>query len=302
MAGPESPTRALFMVGVCQLTSGADKRANRFAVARLVGQAAGRGARLVVLPEMWPYYGPARGMAEAAEPLDGPSAGLLRNLARLHRVWLVGGSIPEAGGSGGKVWNTSLLVAPDGAVAATYRKIHLFDVDIPGKVRSRESESYTAGAEVVSAGTPLGLLGLTVCYDLRFPELYRALAARGCAAIAVPSAFTAVTGAAHWETLLRARAIEDQVFVLASNQVGEHPGRPASFGHSMVVDPWGRVLASVEGEGVAIAALDLSELEKIRRELPALRHGRPDLFGVGVPGSAQARGRGPAPARRRGRR
>ena len=274
------------VAGVIQFTADEDCRRNRLQVARLVGQAAALGASVIALPEMWACYGHADAMRAAAEPVDGPSATFVGDLARLHRVWIVGGSFPERIDGDDRVYNTCCVGDPSGAVVATYRKIHLFDVDLADGPRVRESELYAAGDAVTVVETPWGGLGLAICYGLRFPELFRGLAARGAALVAVPSAFTFTTGAEHWEALVRARAIENQCFVLAPNQVGRAPHGIVSFGRSLVVDPWGTVLAACasSGDGVAVATLDLAAQARVRRELPALAHARPDLFGDGVPG------------------
>ena len=281
MSTPLAP----IVAAVVQCTSGEDRRANRMAVARLVGKAAGLGARLVALPEMWAYTGRAAGLAEAAEPLDGPSTALLRDLATVHRVWLVGGSFPERVAGDARVHNTCRVVSPRGEVVATYRKLHLFDVDLPGGPRVRESEVYLPGREVVVSDSPLGPLGLAICYDLRFPELFRALVSRGARALALPSAFTLPTGTEHWEPLVRARAIENQCVVLAPNQVGPHPHGLVSLGRSLIVDAWGTVLASCGsvGEGVACALLDPDAVDAVRRRVPALTHGRRDVLGAAAP-------------------
>lgn len=273
------------VAAVVQCNAGEDRRTNRMAVARLVGHAAGLGARLVALPEMWGYYGRAAGLAEAAEPLDGPSTALLRDLATVHRVWLVGGSFPERIPGDTRVHNTCRVVSPKGEVVATYRKLHLFDVDVPGGPKVRESEVYAPGREVVVTDSPLGPLGLAICYDLRFPELFRALVGRGARALALPSAFTLPTGTEHWEPLVRARAIENQCVVLAPNQVGPHPHGLVSLGRSLIVDAWGTVLASCgsTGEGVACAALDPAHVEAVRARVPVLSHTRRDVLGDAAP-------------------
>jgi predicted amidohydrolase len=196
-------------------------------------------------------------------------------LARKLNITLLLGSLPEKVVGDARVRNTSVLLGPDGQTLALYRKMHLFDIDLPGMEHLKESRSVVAGNEVVTVQTAFGPVGLSICYDLRFPELYRELVRRGARVLAVPSAFTERTGKAHWEVLLRARAIENLAYVVAPAQVGTHaPGR-ASHGHALIVDPWGDVLAQVpDGEGVAVAELDFTRLERLRRELPALSHGR----------------------------
>lgn len=263
---------------VIQMTSGPDVEANTRTAGRLVGDAAAAGAELVVLPEKWPLIHDAEPTLAAAESLDGASASAARGWARDHALTLLAGSIIEAAPDG-RVHNTSLLIDPAGEVTARYRKLHMFDVEVAGTVY-RESDASAPGDEVVAAPAAGRSLGMTICYDLRFPELYRRLALDGADLLGVPAAFTAATGRAHWETLLRARAIENQAFVLASDQWGEHPNGTRSHGGSMIVDPWGTVLARIdEGEGVAIAELDFAEMDAVRGRLPVLGHRRADVYG-----------------------
>jgi predicted amidohydrolase len=253
-----------------QLNANAEVDRNLEAAERLVRAAAGAGAELVLLPEKWSALAPGEVLAELAEPLDGPIVAAARGWARELGITLVAGSIGERLDAGERIANTSLLIDRDGEIAAAYRKIHMFDVDVGG-VTYRESEHELAGDEVVTASAGDLEVGLTICYDLRFPELYRILALRGATLVTVPSAFTAATGRDHWEVLVRARAIEDQLYVLAANQFGEAPPQFSSWGHSMIVDPWGRVLDSVaDGEGHAIADVDLAELERVREQVPSL--------------------------------
>jgi predicted amidohydrolase len=196
-------------------------------------------------------------------------------LARRLRVTLLLGSLPERVPGDARVRNTSVLLGPDGGTVAVYRKVHLFDIDLPGMEHLKESKAVVPGDEVVLADTALGLVGLSICYDLRFPELYRELVRRGARVLCVPSAFTERTGRAHWEVLLRARAIENLAYVLAPAQVGHHGGGRTSHGQAMVVDPWGAVVAQVpDGEGIALAELDFERLARLRRDLPALSHRR----------------------------
>jgi predicted amidohydrolase len=259
-----------------QLNSTNDKARNVAAAERLVRAAAGDGAELVGLPEKWNLLGSAEELAAAAEPLDGPTLSAARGWARELGIHLLAGSIAERGAE--KAFNTSVLIGPEGSDLAVYRKIHMFDVDVGG-VSYRESEREEPGAEIVTA--PIGELiaGLTVCYDLRFPELYRILAVRGARLVAVPSAFTLATGRDHWEVLLRARAIENQAFVLAPNQVGEAPPHHSSYGRSAIVDPWGVVLATAPDEECFVAAdLDLAAQERIRETLPSLANRRPEVY------------------------
>jgi deaminated glutathione amidase len=247
-----------------------------------VRDAARDGATLVVLPEKWNLLGGSEELVAGAEPLDGPTITAARSWARELGIHLVAGSIAERAPDEGKPFNTSTLIGPDGELEATYRKIHMFDVDLDG-VAYRESESEQPGTEPVTASLAGGLegltIGMTVCYDLRFPELFRILAVRGATLITVPSAFTVHTGRDHWEVLLRARAIENQVFVLAPNQVGAAPPHYASYGRSMIVDPWGVVLAQASDQPVAIVAeLDFEAQDRVRATLPSLANRRPDAY------------------------
>jgi len=266
-------------VAAVQLNSNGDKPRNLAAAERLVRAAAADGAELIALPEKWNLLAAGRELAAGAEALDGPSLAAARAWARELGVHLLAGSIAERGADpGGKAFNTSVLIDRDGSDLAVYRKIHMFDVEAGG-VAYRESEHEQAGEEVVSAGVDGVELGMTVCYDLRFPELYRILAVRGARLIAVPSAFTAATGRDHWEVLLRARAIENQAFVLAPNQVGEAPPHYRSYGRSAIVDPWGVVLATAPDEECFVAAdLDLVAQEQIRERLPSLANRRPRAY------------------------
>ena len=259
------------------MSAGDDVAANLLKAEALVAAAAAGGADLAALPEVFMFRGPARRSAEVAEPVPGPTTERLAIAARRHRMWVLAGSMLEADGP--HVYNTSLLFDRSGEQVARYRKIHLFDVELPGVPPLRESDTYTAGEEIVTAGTEFGRVGLSVCYDLRFPELYRALMARGAETLFVPSNFQHATGVDHWEVLLRARAIENQSFVLAAAQWGTW-GDPAkgwrAHGASLAVDPWGRVLARgpAEGTEVVLADLDFSELRRVRSALPALVHRR----------------------------
>lgn len=270
------PHREPFVAACVQMRAGEDKAANVARAAELVETAARRGARLVVLPEVFSWRGHPSGDDGAAEDLDGPTLRAMADLARRLRVTLVAGSILErAAQPGGRSRNTSVVLGEDGGRLAAYRKIHLFDVSIPGRVESRESERRVPGDEVVCVDTEVARLGLSVCYDLRFPELYRALVRDGAQVLCVPSAFTLPTGAAHWEVLLRARAIENQCYVLAPNQHGPTPWGHADWGHSLIVDPWGAVVAQAsDGDGIAVAEIDLARLARVRSELPCLAHAR----------------------------
>jgi predicted amidohydrolase len=261
-----------------QLTSSADKRRNLATAEALVARAALAGAHLVVLPEKWNLIDADERQVAQAESLDGESVGAAREWARRHAIAILAGSISEAVPGATRAHNTSVLVTPGGAIAAVYRKLHLFDVEVGGHVY-RESAGAIPGSEVVTGDVLGHRIGLSVCYDLRFPELYRRLTQEGADILAVPSAFTEVTGRAHWEPLLRARAIENQAFVVAAGQTGIHATGTASHGHSMIVDPWGRILAEAsDGEDVITADLDFAVLADVRARLPALRHRRSDVL------------------------
>jgi predicted amidohydrolase len=265
-------------VALVQMNSRDDKAANLERAEALVAQAATWGSDLVVLPELWTYLGPGKRHAEVAEPIPGETSELLGRLASRYGCWLVGGSYLEAVPGAERLHNTSVVFNPDGEIVARYRKIHLFDVEVDGKTY-HESATIAPGSEAVTVDARRVRIGLTICYDLRFPELYRRLADRGAQLITVPSAFTMETGKDHWEPLLRARAIENQVFVLAAAQCGPHPPANLTYGNAMIVDPWGVVLARAGyREGVVVADLDLGHEERLRESLPALRNRRRDLF------------------------
>jgi predicted amidohydrolase len=262
---------------VVQLNSTGDKDRNLAAAERLVRAAAADGAELVALPEKWNLLAGGEALRAGAEPLDGPTLTAARAWARELGIHLLAGSIAEAGHEG-RSFNTSVLIDPAGEDLATYRKIHMFDVDVDG-VAYRESEHEEPGTEVVSVDVGPVTVGLSVCYDLRFPELYRILAVRGARVLTVPSAFTRATGRDHWEVLLRARAIENQAFVLAPNQVGEAPPHFSSNGRSMIVDPWGVVLATAPDEECFVAAeLDFAAQDRVRESLPSLANRRPQAY------------------------
>jgi predicted amidohydrolase len=264
-----------------QLHSTPDRERNLAAADRLVRDAAAAGAELVVLPEKWPVLGTPEQTAAAAEPLDGPTLAWACGIAAELGIDLVAGSFSERLEGEERNGNTSVHVGPDGTPRATYRKIHMFDVDVGG-TSYRESDHERPGEEAVVTRAANGVeIGLSVCYDLRFPELYRALAVAGARVLVVPSAFTLATTREHWEVLLRARAIEDQAFVVAANQVGEHAPGLRSGGRSMIVDPWGVVLAQApDKETVVLADLDLDRLAEVRRSIPSLANRRPDAYRV----------------------
>jgi predicted amidohydrolase len=264
-------------VAVVQLNSQSDLSTNLARVRGLVEEASSLGARLVSLPENFAFMGEETEKRAVAERLDdhGPIVGTLSELARQLGVFIVAGGMPERSDDEARPYNTSLLVAPSGEIAARYRKIHLFDVDLPDGTSLKESAGSSPGDEPCTAELGDVMLGMTICYDLRFPELYRALATRGVRIVTVPAAFTLTTGKDHWHVLLRARAIENQVFILAPAQHGKHPRGRQTYGKSLIVDPWGDVLAQCgEGEGVAVATLDFAAQDRVRASLPCLSHRR----------------------------
>lgn len=261
-------------VAAIQMVSTPDPSANRQVAARLVREAAQAGAQLVLLPEYWPVLGvrDTDKLVHAEQPGSGALQDFMSALALECGVWLIGGTVPLVAAESGKVLNTLLAYGPDGKAVARYDKIHLFGFT-RGEESYDESRTIVAGADVSVLETPFGRVGLSICYDLRFPELYRAMG--DCALIVVPSAFTYTTGRAHWEILLRARAIENQCYVLAAAQGGQHDNGRRTWGHSMLVDPWGEILAQqAEGEGVVAGEIDTAHLSSVRASLPALKHKR----------------------------
>jgi predicted amidohydrolase len=266
--------------GAIQLNSTEDTDRNLETADRLVREAASLGADLIVLPEKWSVLGTDEQMTAAAEPLDGRCISWARSTARELGIDLVAGSIVERIDGQAKAANTSVHVGPDGEVRAVYRKLHMFDVEVDGEVYA-ESASEDAGDEVVVSELLGGVpLGMSICYDVRFPELYRILAVRGARVVTVPAAFTLATTRDHWEVLLRARAIENQCFVVAPNQIGAHPPGNRAGGRSLIIDPWGLVLASAPDTETAIVAdLDFDVLDGVRRRIPALEHRRSDVYG-----------------------
>jgi deaminated glutathione amidase len=264
-------------VAIAQMNSGPEVSANLTVAEGLLREAAAGEADLAALPEYLDYMGPSSGRAEVAEPVPGPVTDRLGGVAAEHGMWVLAGGILEA--DGGRVFDTSVLLDRTGEVVATYRKIHLFDVELPDQPPIRESASITPGDQVVTHPTEFARLGLSICYDIRFPELYRSLMAQGAEVMCVPAQFQHTTGRDHWHTLLRARAIEDQCFVVAPGQWGPF-GEPGdgrrSYGHSLVVDPWGRILVEAPEEGTEVwfADLDLGALRSLRRTFPVLQHRR----------------------------
>jgi predicted amidohydrolase len=272
------------LAAVIQINGSSNIERNLSVTERLVREAAAAGATLIATPEATTYLGPHAQKVVLAEPVDGPTHQRLGALARELQIDLLVGSVAERGpdttpDGPDRTWNTTLLFGPDGSLRAQYRKIHLFDVDLEaaGGVRFFESEKTLPGEDVVVAQTGLGTVGLSICYDLRFPELYRALVDRGATILAVPAAFTLMTGKDHWEVLLRARAIETQSWVLAPAQWGAHDdgGLRRSYGHACIIDPWGTVVAACgDGEGFCIAPIDADRVERIRARMPVHQHRR----------------------------
>ncbi len=266
-------------VAAVQMRSTEDLAANLTTCGALAGQAAADGAQLVVLPECFSFLGKGEGDKLAiAENLDlrtGPVMTMLREVATKHGVWMIGGGTPElVPGDPQRTFNTAVVVDPGGNLVARYRKIHLFDVDIPGGATLKESESTAPGEDLISLDIGGAPVGLSICYDVRFPELYRKLVKdMGSQVLLVPAAFTAHTGAAHWELLLRARAVEDQAWVVAPAQWGRHNAKRESFGHTLIADPWGTIVGErADGDGVVIATLDGETVAKRRTQMPVLKH------------------------------
>ncbi len=263
------------LFAVCQMRTTADRAHNLSVASELVRRAAGYGAQAVCLPEMWPYIGRDREMLPDAESLDGPTITAMQALAQELDVWLFPGSFAERSADPGRVHNTATAIDGDGVVRAVYRKLHLFDCAVPGGATFTESDTVAPGDRAVVVDTPFGRVGLSICYDLRFPMLYQSLREAGADIIVLPSAFPALTGKEHWELLVRARAVENQVYVVAAEQWGQHNAARRSHGHSMIVDPWGHLVAQAsEGEGVALGLVDPAFLAKVRVQLPCHGHKR----------------------------
>lgn len=275
---PLSPVIEPFVAAIVQLQCSSDSPRNWKVANRLIREAAAAGATLVVTPENTTYLGPHTQKVALAEPVDGPTHARFGLLAKELGICLLIGSVAEiAKGEQSRCHNTSLLFGPDGTLISTYRKVHNFDVDIEDGVRFKESDTIAPGSETVVADSPCGRIGMSICYDLRFPELYRKLVDDGAQILTVPSAFTQKTGHAHWHVLLRARAIENQAWVLAPGQVGLHDdnGLMQSYGHSLIINPWGEIVAEIQdGEGYCIATIDLNDVNRIRASMPVQDHRR----------------------------
>ena len=287
----EQYKKTKFQVAICQMDSQNDKHQNLKDAENMIREASEKGADLVVFPENMNYMG--KGYRYQAEPIPGPTTDFLTALAKEHGVWILSGSIPETelndpaeqetvsadkNADKPKPKNSLVLIDPTGNICCKYSKLHLFDVDLNDGSSFRESDMATQGENIVLCDTELGRLGFTICYDLRFGELYRLLSLAGAKVIFVPACFAMQTGQAHWEVLLRARAIENGVYIVACNQIGEKYNMTA-YGHSMVIDPWGRIIAQAEDKpGVLMAEIDLSEIEKVRAQIPSLKNRRGDLY------------------------
>ncbi len=268
--------KAQTRVAIVQMRSELDKCTNIERTREFIGRAAKQRAELIALPETFNCLGSYEQMVALAEEIPGKTTDIISELAREHGVYIHCGSIYEKIENSPRVFNTSIVFAPTGEIVAMYRKIHLFDVDLAGDCTSCESRWVAPGDQIIAIETSCGMIGLSICYDLRFPELFRRLADKGVQLIFVPSAFRKTTGTAHWEILLRSRAIENQAYVLAPNQWGNHPGEMSNYGNSMIVNPWGEIIVRAQSESDSILAVDinLEELERIRSQLPALEHRR----------------------------
>lgn len=266
-----------YKMAVCQMDSIGDKAKNLAFAAEMIRQAADEGTALIAFPETMNFMG--KGYKYQAEHLEGETFTFLAEQAKTHRIWIMTGSIPVIHESG-KPTNTLALISPEGKVVCTYSKLHMFDVDIEDGAAFQESKSNTAGDEIVLADTPLGMLGFSICYDLRFAEMYRLMTLAGARVIFVPSSFTAKTGEAHWETLLRARAIENGIYIAAPAQTG-HKAVSDAYGHAMIIDPWGRILAEKkEGTGLIFAEIDPQMPDRIRQQIPSLKNRREDAYSL----------------------
>ncbi len=267
-----------FIVAAIQLCSNEDKNGNLELVSQFIDIAVKNGVGIVVLPEMFNCCGHTEVMVRNAENIPGHTTNFLSDKARQYGIYIVCGSIFETAGKN-KVYNTSVIVGKKGEILAKYSKIHLFDIDVPGKIRYKESEHVISGNKIITVNMGSFDAGLAICYDLRFSELFRVMALKGAKAFFIPSAFTLATGEYHWEPLIKARAIENQVFVIAANQIGTSANNITCYGKSMIVDPWGRVLAQAEdNENVITAEIDFNLLDDVRAEVPLFEHRRTDLY------------------------
>ncbi|HEX2280225.1 MAG TPA: carbon-nitrogen hydrolase family protein [Thermomicrobiales bacterium] len=278
-------------VAIIQMNSRDDKRANIASALDLIDRAAATGARLVALPEVWPYLGPDESQ-DPAETIPGPITELLAERARRHGIYIHGGSIYEKRPGDPGMYNTTVVLDPSGEIIARYSKIHMYDVVLDGVAEYQESASITPGDEIALTEIDGIPVGLTICYDLRFPELFRILALKGAQAIFLPAAFTLMTGKDHWEPLIRARAIENELYMIAPAQWGTHPPGKWCYGRSMVVDPWGTVVSTVsDGVGIATAIIEPSRVEAVRRQIPSLANRRPGAYAWPEESASLATGR-----------
>jgi predicted amidohydrolase len=261
------------------MNSRGDKEANVERAVELIQEGVEKGADLVALPENFNFLGERENKLRNAESIPGPTTTRMAGEAKKHGLYILAGSIPERIKGADKVYNTSVLFDPNGEEIARYRKLHLFDIEVEGQVSAQESATVRGGDELVVAETELATLGLTICYDIRFPELYRSLTLKGAEVIFSPAAFTLYTGKDHWETILRTRAVENTVFMVAPAQIGVHPPGKRCFGSAMIVDPWGTVIArAAEREMAVVADIDLELLENVRTNLPSLQHRKPEVY------------------------
>jgi len=266
-------------VAIIQMNSRDDKRANIATALDLIDRAAATGARLVALPEVWPYLGPDDVVRDQAETIPGPITEVLAQRARRHGIYIHGGSIYESRPGDPGMYNTTFVLDPMGEIIARYSKIHMYDVVLDGVAEYQESATVTPGDEIAITEIDGIQVGLTICYDLRFPELFRILALKGAQAITLPAAFTLMTGKDHWEPLIRARAIENELYMIAPAQWGTHPPGKWCYGRSMIVDPWGTVVTTAsDGVGIANAIVEPSRVEAVRRQIPSLTNRRPGAY------------------------
>jgi predicted amidohydrolase len=282
--GAVTETGVTTIVAAVQLSSGTDVTSNVETAIGLIHEAADRGATYVQLPEYFNYLGPARGQPSVAESVPGPTLAKMMDVAKQRHVNVHIGSLLEKSPDATKSFNTSVLIDGGGNIKATYQKIHLFDIDVPDAATQKESDAIVAGQEMVIAHLPDFQLGMTICFDLRFPELYRMLALNGATVLAVPAAFNATTGRVHWEVLVRARAIENHAFVIAAAQVGTTDEGIATHGHSMIVGPWGDVLVESKKDGpdVIVATIDLEDVTRRRAQIDVLDLRRPEIYGSDI--------------------
>lgn len=267
-----------FYVGLLQIDSQQDKSENIAKVDRLIDEAVERGADFVTMPEMWTYISDNVHIAGNDEPVPGPVTDFLCAKAKEKKIWIHGGSMYRTIPGDTKFYNSTIVYSPEGKIVAEYNKIHLYDVDIAGGVSCRESDTIKAGERIVDFDTEYCKMGLAICYDIRFPEIYRLLALRGAKVIFNPAEFTLFTGKDHWEALIRARAIENECYMICPDQIGKKPTLQ-TYGRSLVVDPWGNTIAKAsDKEGVTIAEIDIDYVDKIRREVPCLPNRRPNAY------------------------